>query len=732
MPKIAKIVTEVSLNQEFDYRIPEALRNKLKVGSQVNIPFNNRNIKGFVVGFNQFSKFESSLKSITDIVGDKPLIPHSVVNLAYWISDYYCSPIENSIKALLPSVVRKKSNHHKKQFSATLLKDTNEDISLLQKKIIDFLKINGSTLIIHLQRDLNCSISPIKTLVKKNMIKIEEVKVRRNPFYNSDLVPTKPFQLNNEQQNALKKIKENLDKKSSSVTLLHGVTGSGKTEVYLQSIDYIIKKNQGAIMLVPEIALTPQTVNRFRARFGEIVAVLHSSLSEGERHDEWHRIFDGSAKIVVGARSALFSPIKNLGLIILDEEHEPTYKQEESPRYHARDVAVMRGKIDNCAVLLGSATPSLESIYNANIGKYDLVKMNNRIDNKKMPLIRAVDMAREIEETGQPSLFSRELVNAIYDRLNKNEQVILFLNRRGFSASVICEECGYINECSSCSVTKHYHKILNKFVCHVCGEEEDFPKKCPNSKCNNPNFKFSRSGTEKIEEVLGKLCPNAKIVRMDSDSMRRKDSYEKVFSKFRTGKIDILIGTQMIAKGLDFPNVTLVGVLNADLSLYVPDFRAGERTLQLLTQVAGRAGRGDALGEVLIQTRTPHHPVIVASRTLNLKKFISQDLTFREEMNYPPFSHIVLITIAGINEDIVINCINNFYNELSKIIPKDVKILKPLPSPILKVKGLFRYQILLSSKYTAKITKPIKYILRHAKFPKEIKIIIDVDALTLS
>ena len=732
MPKIAKIVTEVSLNQEFDYRIPEALRNKLKVGSQVNIPFNNRNIKGFVVGFSQFSKFENSLKSITDIVGDKPLIPHSVVNLAYWISDYYCSPIENSIKALLPSVVRKKSNHYKKQFSATLLKDTNEDITLLQKKIIDFLKRNGATLIIHLQRDLNCSISPIKTLARKNMIKIEEVKIRRNPFCNSNLVPTQPFQLNSEQENALKKIKENLDKKSSSVTLLQGVTGSGKTEVYLQSIDYIIKKNQGAIMLVPEIALTPQTVNRFRARFGEIVAVLHSSLSEGERHDEWHRIFDGSAKIVVGARSALFSPIKNLGLIILDEEHEPTYKQEESPRYHARDVAVMRGKIDNCAVLLGSATPSLESIHNANCGKYDLVKMNNRIDNKKMPLIRAVDMAREIEETGQPSLFSRELVNAIYDRLNKNEQVILFLNRRGFSASVICQECGYINECSSCSVTKHYHKILNKFVCHVCGEEEDFPKKCPNFKCSNPSFKFSRSGTEKIEEVLGKLCPNAKIVRMDSDSMRRKDSYEKVFSKFRTGKIDILIGTQMIAKGLDFPNVTLVGVLNADLSLYVPDFRAGERTLQLLTQVAGRAGRGDALGEVLIQTHTPHHPAIVASRTLNLKKFISQDLSFREEMNYPPFSHIVLITIAGINEDIVINCINNFYNELSKIIPKDVKILKPVPSPILKVKGLFRYQILLSSKYTAKITKPINYILRHAKFPKEMKITVDVDAQNLS
>ena len=730
MPKIAKIVTEVSLNQEFDYKIPQSMRNELKIGSQVSIPFNNRDIKGFVVGFSNFSKFENKLKSITDIVGDKPLIPHSVINLAYWMSDYYCSPIENAIKALLPSVIRKKSIQYKKQFSATLLADTKENITSLQRKIVNYLEKNGSTLIIDIQKKFNCSISPIKTLAKNEVISIEEVKIRRNPFYNTDLIPTQPFQLNNEQENALKKIKENLEKTPSSVTLLHGVTGSGKTEVYLQSIDQVIKKNQGAIMLVPEIALTPQTVNRFRARFGEIVSVLHSSLSEGERHDEWHRIFDGSAKIVVGARSALFSPIKNLGLIILDEEHEPTYKQEESPRYHARDVAVMRGKIDNCAVLLGSATPSLESIQNVNCGKYDIVKMNNRIDSKKMPLIRTIDMTREIEEIGHPSLFSRELINAIYDRLNKNEQVILFLNRRGFSSSVMCEKCGYVNECNSCSVTKHYHKTFNKFICHICGEEEEFPNKCP--QCGDPAFKFSGSGTEKIEETLLKLCPNAKIERMDSDSMRKKDSYEKVFSKFKTGKIDILIGTQMIAKGLDFPNVTLVGVLNADLSLYFPDFRAGERTLQLLTQVSGRAGRGNILGEVLIQTYTPHHPAIEASRTLNLKGFISQDLKFREEMNYPPFSHIVLINISGPKEDIVVNCINSFYNELSKIIPKEVKILKPLPASILKIKGLFRYQILLSCKYTAKITKPVKYILKNAKFPKGIKIIIDVDALTLS
>lgn len=732
MLRIAKIVTEVSLNQEFDYEIPEDLVSKLKIGSQVEIPFNNRNVKGFVVGFSDFSDYRENLKSILGVVGSKPLIPKSVIDLAYWISDYYCSSIESSIKTLLPSVIRRRNFNHKKQLGATLLTNSIIGISELQNKIVDYLKNNGPTLVSELQKEIGCSISPINTLAKKKIISLKELNIRRNPFLNSDLVPTTPLKLTDEQENALIKIKENLDKLDSSVTLLHGVTGSGKTEVYLQSIDYIIKKNQGAIVLVPEIALTPQTVNRFRARFGEIVAVLHSSLSEGERHDEWHRVFNGNAKIVVGARSALFAPIENLGLIILDEEHEPTYKQDESPRYNARDVAVIRGKIEKCAVLLGSATPSLESINNVRLGKYDLVKMLKRVDFKKMPVVRTIDMEREIEETGQPGLFSRELIDAIYERLNKKEQVILFLNRRGFSSSVMCNQCGYINECSSCSVTKHYHKVFNKFICHVCGEEEDFPKHCPSGKCEKPSFKFSGSGTEKIEEVLMKLCPSANIVRMDSDSMRKKDSYEKIFNNFRKGKIDILVGTQMIAKGLDFPNVTLVGVLNADLSLYIPDFRAGERTLQLLTQVSGRAGRGEMPGEVLIQTYTPNHPAIEATKKFNSEEFINQDMKFRKEMNYPPFSHIVLVTFAGPDENIVLNCINDFYNELNQIIPKSVKILKPVPSSMHKIRGMFRYQILLSCKFTAKITKPIKYVLENAKFPKNIKIVVDVDAVSLS
>ena len=460
------------------------------------------------------------------------------------------------------------------------------------------------------------------------------------------------------------------------------------------------------------------------------MAVLHSNLSDGERHDEWHRIHNKSAKIVVGARSALFAPIDNLGLIIVDEEHEPTYKQEESPRYHARDVAVMRGKIENCCVVLGSATPSLETCFNVQEGRYYNTELSQRVDNRKMPHIRIINMALEAETIGHPTLFSRELVDGIYERIGKKEQVILFLNRRGFSSSLMCEKCGYVSECTECSVTKSYHKFDNKLICHICGSEEEFPSKCPN--CGDPNYKYGGSGTEKIEEILGKLFPNIRIARMDSDSMRIKDSYQKVLDAFRLGKTDILIGTQMITKGLDFPNVTLVGVLNADISIHVPDFRAGERTYQLLTQVAGRAGRGDIPGEVIIQTYNPKHPAIKAASKLDEDIYSLNDLIFRKQMMYPPFSHLILITFKGPQESTVIKCIDSFYNELVDIIPASVKAVRPLPAGIKKAKGAYRYQIMLCDEQTVKMTKPIKYLLDNVRFPKEIKVIVDVDALSLS
>ncbi len=459
------------------------------------------------------------------------------------------------------------------------------------------------------------------------------------------------------------------------------------------------------------------------------MAVLHSGLSDGERHDEWHRIRDGQARIAVGARSALFAPIESLGLIVVDEEHEPTYKQEESPRYHARDAAVMRGRLEGCCVVLGSATPSLESSRNVQSGRYRLARMDDRVDHRAMPLIRVIDMVAEAERNGQPSLFSSALIEGLYDRLDRGEQVMLFLNRRGFSSSIQCESCGYVNECSACSVTRNYHKAARRLLCHICGSEESLPDRCPC--CGQAPFKFAGSGTEKMEEILGKLCPRARIARMDSDTMRRKEAYQEVLDRFRSGQIDILLGTQMIAKGLDFPNVTLVGVLNADIQLHVPDFRAGERTYQLLTQVAGRAGRGDVPGEVLIQTYTPHHPAIQAAQKMDASIYLEEDLTFRKQMNYPPFAHLVLITFKGLVEAEVASQLELFMARLSPLLPETVQVAPPMPAALARAKGFYRYQVMLRCEHTVKITKPVKHALGMTRLPMGIKVSVDVDASSL-
>ncbi len=994
MASIAKVVVEISLDREFDYRIPAHLQDSIHVGSQVEVPFKSRELRGFVVGLANHSAFADKLKEIAGVVGDKPLIPDEIMTLAYWIADYYCAPIEAAVRTVLPSAVRKRGARHKKQLVVSLvdgasssvldehktstapllaqaestrsvqsngagssvyeeerinyfdvrepvgdeqgnlphwrqegatyfitfrlgdslpqsklnqwkaelatwqrahpephdeatrreyyelfparfqnwldqgmgpcvlakpeIKQVVEDallhfvgdryklrefvvmpnhVHLLisplgdhlaseilhslksftaneinkrldekmepvwqhesfdhivrspeqverirqyirdnpkcvdgasssvweerkmlvdpllslgestrspqpngagcsvydklppkQKRVIETLQQHGAMTLAELKERADCSESPIRTLEKSGLVKIEESTILRDPHAGLELLRTKPFNLMPEQQTALDKINASMDKEKPGVVLLHGVTGSGKTEVYLQAIQHALDKGQGAIVLVPEIALTPQTVDRFRSRFGGCVAVLHSSLSDGERHDEWHRIRNGEAKIAIGARSALFSPIENPGLIVVDEEHEATYKQDESPRYNARDAAVMRGHLENCCVVLGSATPAMESFNNVREGRYELAEMLMRVDDRSMPLMRVVDMRIEAEKEGA-HVFSGELVQAIYDRLNSNEQVILFLNRRGFSSSLQCEQCGYVAECSECSVSMTYHKRAHKLLCHICGAEGKVPSRCP--ECGDPDFKYAGMGTERIEEILERLCPKAKVARMDSDTMRKKDSYRTVLDKFRTGKIDILLGTQMIAKGLDFPNVTLVGVLYADMSLNMPDFRAGERTFQLLTQVAGRAGRGEKAGEVIVQAYTPHHPAIQAARRLDYTGFCDQDLEFRRELSYPPFSHLVLLTFKGESELEVMQAAGGFFQRLEKILPASVKHSPPMPAPLARAKGLWRYQIMLRCKHTVRMTKPIRHVLATFKMPKTVTCTVDVDALSL-
>jgi len=732
MSRIAKVAVDLSLDREFDYLIPEPLRPLVEIGSRVEVPFRSRMVTGFVVGFADKSAFDD-LKPIGKVLGEKSLVNETVMELARWMSAYYLTPFETCVRAVLPAVVRNKANGEKKQLTVSLTGAApDKALTEVQQKIFQCLETSGEMLLSELTTAAGCTAAPVKTLEKKGLVTISNESVYRDPHEGVELLKTDPLPLMEQQSVALKQIIEAMDEPEPPVVLLHGVTGSGKTEVYLQAIARAVEQGHGAIVLVPEIALTPQTVDRFRARFAdkpERVAVLHSSLSDGERYDEWHRIRSGEAQIVVGARSALFAPVHNLGLIVVDEEHEPTYKQDEAPRYSARDTAVMRGKMEKCAVVLGSATPALESYANAKNGKYRYADLPIRVDDRRMPQMRIVDMRIAAEQEGKPVLFSRELVEAIRIRLDRAEQTMIFLNRRGFSASLLCPACGYVTECDHCSVGMTFHKARARLVCHICGEEKPVPQRCP--ECKSPEFRYAGAGTEKIEEVMLKLFPKARIERMDSDTMRRKNAHRDVLAKFRTGKIDILIGTQMIAKGLDFPNVTLVGVVNPDHALHMADFRAGERVFHLLTQVAGRAGRGEAAGEVIVQTYTPHHPAVQAARRGDFEGFCDQEMAFRKELDYPPYTHMTCITLRGKDDIEVGKIAEQFFQTLEKFTAGKAVLSPAMPAPIARMRGEYRWQILLRAARTKTMNDAIRAASKEMKWPKTVKVTVDVDATSL-
>ncbi len=763
---IAKVVVDVAADREFDYLIPDLLAARIKLGSRVNLPFGSRKTQGYVVGFCQSSGLPK-LKSIESVVGEKPYIAETLLKLARWMADYYCAPVELAVQAVLPGAVRNQRAKFKEQLfaepvrkpggsgeSAVCGEDQTVNCKLKSPKqtaIWDLLVSRGGMFLHELIKLSGADATAVRALEKKGMVAIRKQAALRDPFCAHTILRTEPLPLMPGQAEALEAIKKAIDKvlfvagttspipplqgerdnvrASPSVILLHGVTGSGKTEVYLQAIDYALKRGKGAIVLVPEISLTPQTIERFRGRFGDTIAVLHSHLSEGERHDEWHRIHGGIARIVVGARSAVFAPVDNLGLIVVDEEHEHTYKQEEAPRYHARDVAVMRGHFEKCAVLLGSATPALESFANAKNGKYQLVEMMNRVDHRAMPHMRIVDMRQETERTGRLSIFSRDLVEAVQKRLSKAEQVILFLNRRGYASSLVCPKCGLVEKCNDCSIAMTYHRHDETLKCHICGAIQGVPDRCPG--CQDPAFKFAGIGTQRVEVAVAKLFPSARISRMDADATRGKDSHRRILNEFKTGKIDILVGTQMIAKGLDFPNVTLIGVLNADMSLHMPDFRASERTFQLLTQVAGRAGRGEIPGEVIVQTSTPFHQAIQAARRLDYVGFCDQENEFRRELGYPPYGHLVCVGIKGTDQVKVIKAAEQFTARLQPLLTSQVIVSGPSPAPLEKAKGQFRHQIMLRAPTTKAITESLKKVAREFHWPTGVTVAIDVDAVSL-
>ena len=742
-PSYVRVIIDRAIHRELDYAVPEGLMERVGVGSRVRVPFRDKSALATVVAIAEQSEAKG-IRTIEAVVGEAPILSEQLLELGRWISAYYCCPIETVMRSLLPQVIRRAEIGWKKQlFVQPGRKIANEELEKLRRRaprqaelLETILRLEAPTRASQLLRQTSLDNQTLRALQKRGLVELREEAVVRDPHADEQFIATSNLILNQEQTHALKEITQALDSpEKSRPILLHGVTGSGKTEIYLQAIRAALERECTAIVLVPEISLTPQTVERFKGRFADMqdaVAVLHSHLSEGERHDEWHKIHSGRARIVIGARSAIFAPLKNLALIVVDEEHETTYKQEEAPRYHARDVAIVRAKIEKCVVVLGSATPSLESYHNAAIGKYRLVTLTQRIDEKQMPLMRIVDLRQERRKGKAATILSEKLRAAIADRMEKREQTILFLNRRGFSTSLLCSNCGEARNCPNCSVALTFHRhpaVAGRLSCHLCGHTAAVPKKCP--ACGKDALIYAGFGTEKVEATVSQIFPKAVVRRMDADSMTRKEAYRETLRNFRTGNIDILVGTQMIAKGLHFPNVTLVGIINADLALHLPDFRAGERTFQLLTQVAGRAGRGETSGEVFVQTYTPFSPSIQFARHHDFAGYFQQELEFRERCDFPPFKHAILITVRSPHEGRAKLSAETLQRRLKEALPEEFILGDATPAPLEKLQGQFRFHILIRGEAIMRLSRLVRETIDKLPFPEDVTVTVDVDPYQL-
>ncbi|MBK1835512.1 replication restart helicase PriA [Roseibacillus ishigakijimensis] len=718
----------------FDYAIPEGLT--VVAGHRVRVPLRNRPASGTVLRVHQPADLGFALRPLDSLIDLEPLITPNLLKLADWMADYYGTPLEHIMRSLLPEAVRQEKHSQKtiKQALARPEIDAEELAKLArraprQHSILALLQAAGEEGLPLSQLGEGAA-GPVKALADKGLVTLREIAVQRDPDAEETFLPDPEKTLNSEQAAAYESIVDNIrNEKTRKPLLLHGITGSGKTEVYLQATRAALAEGKSVIVLLPEISLTPQTVQRFKSRFSDepgLVAVLHSTLTQGERFDEWHRIRKGEARVVIGARSALFAPLPDLGLILVDEEHETTYKQENPPKYHGRDLAVVRAHLEEATIVLGSATPSVESYHNSrNKEKYHLVPLTRRADGQSLPLIRIVDMRNEPKKGGPPIL-SQRLRHAMEQKLTAGDQIILFLNRRGFARSLTCPTCGHTCECAHCSIPTTYHRAEERLICHLCGYQSIVPRTCP--KCQDPAIRLQGYGTEKVEEVLRKVFPQARLARLDGDTVRKKHVLKRTLGDFKARKIDILLGTQMIAKGLDFPNVTLVGVLNADLSLNAPDFRAGERTFSLLTQVAGRAGRGEMEGEVFIQTFVPHSPSIQYARHHDFEGFVEQELEFREKYHFPPFTHLALLSTRSRHEKRAEFTLETIHRRLSEEPPAGLEIGLPNPNPITRAHDLHRFQLLLRHRNPRVLTRHIHRTLAKLPIPEDVTLVVDIDA----
>lgn len=734
----ASVITDVSIDKLLDYGVQEHQLPHLQPGVRVEIPIRGRMTAGYIHSVKSTCDYPSVMP-IGKILSDNALITPELFELALWMSKYYCSPLQAVMQILVPSAVRKDTKHKQQLFvmrtkTREVLAEHCKNIREShpqQADVLDvMLQVTKGMLLTELMEEADVSRSPIDTLVKQGYLAVDIVRIDRSPLVNEDYFRTKPKKLNEEQQAAFDIVAKSIQDKQFQTILLHGVTGSGKTEIYLQGIEKALSQGQSALMLVPEISLTAQTIDRFRSRFEDHIAILHHRLSTGERFDEWHKIHRGEAKIVIGARSAVFCPLQNLGLIIVDEEHEQSYKQAESvPCYHARDVAVMRGKITGSTVILGTATPSIESFHNASTGKYQLCTLNTRAQNAPLPSVTIIDMNKEYERAKGFTIFSDALLGSISKRQKIGEQSILFLNRRGYHTTLFCKGCQKHIQCKHCDVALTFHQGENTLACHLCGfHQTPPPQSCPT--CKSPTMKFKGIGTELVEKALQAILPEVRTLRIDADTTKHKGSHNKLLKEFSTGKADVLIGTQMIAKGLHFPQVTLVGVLNSDMSLNIPDFRASETSFQQLTQVAGRSGRGSIPGEVIIQTCMPENSTIAQASKQDYVAFYQSEVVSRQMFSYPPFASLVKIVLSGKSQTHTKQSAELVRQALAQQLPPSCQILPAAPSGHHKVKDHYFYQFLIKTITITPISEAWQRIKASTPIPKSINVHIDVNPLS--
>lgn len=717
--KVIVDITHEKLDRPFEYKIPEDMKDHVKPGTVVNVPFGvgNRQMKGYVIEIVAVPEYDPmKIKDIHGVAAGEVEIESKLISLAAWIKENYGSTMIQALKTVLP--VKEKIKEKEKKFLRLLLskEELEQKIEECEKKhytarerlLIAFREEQTLSYDLVLNK-LNSTASVVKALEKKGFIEVISEQVYRTPKVEQDQA-TLPHVLNGEQQQAVQAVTEDMKKQQKKTYLLHGITGSGKTEVYMEIISQVIKEGKQAIVLIPEIALTYQTVMRFHKRFKERVSIMNSRLSKGERFDQLQRAKRGELDVIIGPRSALFTPFTRLGLIIIDEEHESSYKSEQVPRYHAREVAIERARLEGASVLLGSATPSIEAFYRAKQGEYQLLTLSARATAGRLPQVYTVDLREELK-AGNRSILSRALRTLIEDRLKKKEQIILFLNRRGYAGFVSCRSCGHVIQCPHCDVSLSLHNG-GKMVCHYCGYEESASSTCPS--CNSPFIGTFQIGTQQIESYVKQEFPEARVLRMDMDTTKKKDGHEKILSKFKDLEADILIGTQMIVKGHDFPHVTLVGIVAADLSLHVSDYRAGERTFQLLTQAAGRAGRGEKPGEVVIQTYQPEHYSITAAASQDYESFYEQEILYRTLMDYPPISNMVAIHLACADPLLLDTASSYLKKYIEKIYSSsDLHIVGPADEVVSKINDIYRKVLYLKHQKYEILTKLKDYLERY-------------------